>query len=36
MWYSVKTSPTLSAPNPAIKFITATGATCAANFSYFK
>lgn len=36
MWYYVKTSATNSAPLSALRLITATGATCAANLIYLK
>ena len=35
-WYFIKTSATSSLVNSALRLIAATGATCAANFSYYK
>lgn len=36
MWYYIRKSTTLSAPNPSFKVIAATGATCTVNFNYYK
>lgn len=36
LWYYVKSSATSSAPNSSFKVIAASGATCTANFLYYK